>query len=192
MKKQVLRELTVENTQSWCSEIKRSLPWGRGNCIGDAQPGTRPVLVTVQRIQQELHKWEPSRNPELSCRDLGTEQACCKDLACRWEKAVPPSASVTNTCWCFTQLHPVFSSWLPQITADPQTEWKRRSPINTERTTGDKSAQEKKPHMKLLLTWWLTTWTSRNAWWLKHRSQLSAAPPLPAPVLPNQGAVWAP
>lgn len=53
VKKPVLGEHSSGSSQSWCSEIRKEPSMGARECIGDARTGTRPALVTAQRIQWE-------------------------------------------------------------------------------------------------------------------------------------------
>lgn len=55
VKKLVLGELSAESALYWCSEIKRSLPWGwGGDCTGDAWTGTRQHWWQYKEYNENL------------------------------------------------------------------------------------------------------------------------------------------
>lgn len=107
-------------------------------------------------------------------RDLSTEQACCKDLIRKEERlcfSLPQSLSPAGTFHSSSQHNSACGHLRSQL--NPRNKGKGENKQTREWMRGDKDAQEEKtqkPYMMLLLTWQITAWTSKNAWWVKHRS----------------------
>lgn len=151
---------------------KEPLLEGR-NCIGNAQMGTRPVVVTVQRIQQEPNNSGPSCNQSSNAGTQAQNKLAARILYVK-RRGFFLCLNHYHLLALFIATASVVQlvaisdhSWVLETGEKEQTNTNQRMKERGQRCTGEK---KHKPYTMLLLTWQITTWTSKNAWWLKHRS----------------------